>query len=149
MFSFFRKKKYFTDAELTLIKSTIEQAESGTSGEIRVLVEKSTDGYDVLDRAAQHFEKLKMHKTALRNGVLIYLAMEEKQFAVAGDSGIHHYVKNEFWETVKLEMFDYLADGKTIDGICHAVQMVGTELQKYFPHQSSDRNELPNDVVMR
>ena len=150
MFGFFKKKQYLSKAELLKIKNAIEDAELNTSGEIRVLVEKNCDGYDVLDRASQHFEKLKMHKTKARNGVLIYLAMQDKQFAVAGDVGIHQFVTDSFWEDVKREMVDFLVEERYADGICTAVQRIGDELKIHFAHEGdADKNELKNAVVLR
>ena len=90
-------KNYFSEGDKTKIIDAIQVAELKTSGEIRVHIDK-TCNEDVLDRAAWWFKKLNMHKTAERNGVLIYIAMESKKFAILGDSGINAVVPKDFWE---------------------------------------------------
>ncbi|MFN8241897.1 MAG: TPM domain-containing protein, partial [Bacteroidales bacterium] len=91
---------FFTDEQKSRIKSAISEAEEATSGEIRVHIETSCTG-EVLDRAAWIFKKLGMHKTDLRNGVLFYLAVKDRKFAVIGDAGINSKVSEGFWDCIK------------------------------------------------
>ena len=93
-------KAFFSESEKTKIVQAIQTAELSTSGEIRVHIDRTCDE-DVLDRAAWWFKQLKMEKTKLRNGVLIYLATESKKFAIIGDAGINTIVPKDFWETTK------------------------------------------------
>src|SRR5580692_10851459 len=93
-------KDFFNDEQKQLIKSAIEKAESGTSGEIRLHVEGDCEG-DALHRAIHVFHKLHMQKTKYRNAVLFYLAVNHKKFAIVGDEGIHKSVPENFWVTVK------------------------------------------------
>ena len=72
------------------IVQAIQDAEKETSGEIRVHVERFA-GRDVLERAMDLFDKLKVYRTLKRNGVLIYLAVEERRFAILGDAGIDFF----------------------------------------------------------
>ena len=81
-------RTFFTAEQQQEIIRAIRNAEMDTSGEIRLHLEESC-GDDVLDRAADIFRKLEMHKTELRNGVLIYLAVKDRQFAIIGDVGIN------------------------------------------------------------
>ena len=91
---------FFTPAQKTAMVAAIRQAEKDTSGEIRIHFENHCRK-NVLDRAAQVFADLKMHKTALRNGVLIYVALEDKQLAILGDAGINAKVPDHFWDDKK------------------------------------------------
>ena len=91
---------FFTPAQKTAMVAAIRQAEKDTSGEIRIHFENHCRK-NVLDRAAQVFADLKMHKTALRNGVLIYVALEDKQLAILGDAGINAKVPDHFWDDIK------------------------------------------------
>lgn len=70
-------KTFFTDEQSKLIQQSIADAERMCSGEIRVHIDMRCKG-DVLIQAKKIFEKLKMHETAERNGVLIYLALADK-----------------------------------------------------------------------
>ena len=135
----------FNDEEQQRIREAVERAEKHTSGEIRVCVEK-TCSQDVLDRAATYFTKLDMHKTKLRNGVLIYLATEDRKFAIIGDGGINKVVPADFWDQTKLDMLEQFKQGNLIEGITTGVTLAGEQLKKYFPYDMDDKNELSDDV---
>jgi uncharacterized membrane protein len=136
----------FTEDEQILIRRTVEQAESNTSGEIRVCIEK-TCSEDVLDRAAKYFYRLDMDKTKLRNGVLIYVATVDRKFAIIGDAGINTAAPENFWDETKHAMLEQFKYGKLVEGIALGIEMAGQQLKKYFPHQAGDRNELPDDIA--
>lgn len=135
----------FNDEEQQRIREAVERAEKHTSGEIRVCVEKACSE-DVLDRAATYFTKLDMHKTKLRNGVLIYLATEDRKFAIIGDGGINKVVPDDFWDNTKLQMLEHFKQGNLVDGIAIGVTLAGQQLKKYFPYDKDDTNELSDEV---
>ncbi len=136
---------FFNDEEQQRIREAVERAEKHTSGEIRVCVEKNCSE-DVLDRAANYFTKLDMHKTKARNGVLIYVATEDHKFAIIGDGGINKVVPDDFWDNAKLQMLEHFKQGNLIEGIATGVTMAGEQLKKYFPYDIDDTNELSDDV---
>lgn len=135
----------FTDTEQEKIRLAIEAAEKSTSGEIRISAEKHCTE-DPLDRAANYFHKIGMDKTALRNGVLIYIATEDHKFAIIGDAGINQVVPNDFWDTTKEAMLNHFKAGNLIDGLITGVKMAGEKLQQFFPYTDGDKNELSDDV---
>lgn len=120
-------------------------SEKNTSGEIRVHLENHCHG-DVLDRAALLFETLKMHKTDKRNGVLFYLAVEDRKFAILGDAGINAVTPDNFWDKIKEKMLISFSEGKFSEGLCTGIQMAGEALQEHFPYQKTDVNELTDDL---
>ena len=101
---------------------------------------------DILDHAAFMFDKLDMHKTELRNGILFYIALKDHKFAVIGDSGIHAKVGDEFWEKIKNEMIPFFKDGHIANGLISGIGKAGKELKTHFPYQSNDKNELDNEI---
>lgn len=125
--------------------AAIQQAEKATSGEIRVHIENHCRK-NVLDRAADVFAQLKMHKTAARNGVLVYVALEDRKLAILGDAGINAKVPANFWEGIKIRMVEQFKQGLITEGICEAVLSAGNALKTYFPYQTDDKNELPDDI---
>jgi len=137
--------KYFTEENKLHITNAIRVAETNTSGEIRVHIEKYCKG-DVLDRAAYIFEKLEMHKTQLRNGVLFYLAVEERKFAILGDAGINQKVPEDFWEEVKEIVIEKLREGLYADGLADGILKAGEQLKEHFPYQDDDVNELSDEI---
>ncbi|MFN3404884.1 MAG: TPM domain-containing protein [Cytophagaceae bacterium] len=138
-------KEFINDSEQELIVQAIRDAEKNTSGEIQVHVENHCKG-NVLDRAADVFSALNMHKTDLRNGVLIYLAVKDHQFAILGDAGINEKVPDDFWEKIKDHMQDLFRQGKFTQGLCEGIRMAGEQLKVHFPFKKGDINELPDQI---
>ena len=138
-------KENISAEDQKIIVSAIERAELNTSGEIRVHMEAKCKE-DSLDHAAFIFEKLGMHKTEQRNGILFYIALNDHKFAVIGDAGINEKVADEFWEKVKNEMIPYFKDGHLAEGLAKGIERAGQELKTYFPYQSNDKNELDNEI---
>lgn len=138
-------EKSFTKEQKEAMVAAIQQAEKDTSGEIRVHIENRSK-IKVLDRAADVFAELKMHKTALRNGVLIYVALLDHQLAILGDAGINTKVPSNFWDSIKNNMVEKFKQGLITEGICEAVIAAGEQLKTYFPYQEDDVNELPDDI---
>lgn len=136
----------FTEDEQQRIQKAVAAAEKNTSGEIRVCVEKTCSD-DTLDRAAKYFTQLGMHKTKLRNGVLIYVATVDRKFAIIGDAGINQVVPADFWDDTKEDMLSHFKYGNLLEGIITGIANAGEQLKKYFPHALDDKNELPDDIA--
>ena len=136
---------FLSDQEQANILNAISDAESHTSGEIRLHLESRCRG-DVLDRAAVVFETLAMHKTSLRNGVLFYLAMDDRKFAILGDAGIHAAVPDGFWNEVRDQVIAGLSVGKPAEGLASGIRLAGQQLSTHFPLEANDINELSNDI---
>lgn len=138
-------KDFFTKEQRDTIEAAIKEAELNTSGEIRVHLEAECK-IDVLDRATYWFEKLKMHKTELRNGVLFYLAFRDKKFAILGDVGINIKVQDNFWDAIKADMETNFKAGEFTKGLTSGILACGVQLKTNFPYQSDDVNELPDEI---
>lgn len=123
----------------------IQKAEKNTSGEIRIHIENNCPE-ELMDRAAFIFEKLKMHQTELRNGVLFYLAVEDKLFAILGDAGINSKVPEGFWDSIKEQMVVLFKSGDYVGAIEKGVTMAGVQLKSHFPYQTDDVNELSDEI---
>lgn len=135
--------RFFTRLEQRRIVAAIQDAEQQTSGEIRVHVEGRCGG-DAYARARQVFDTLGMHRTRRRNGVLIYLAIRDRRFAVVGDDGIHGTVPPGFWDAIRDAMEEGFRQGRFCQGVCGGVLAIGQHLKAYFPWTPSDRDELPD-----
>lgn len=138
-------KTFFTDIQQRSIQEAIRNAELNTSGEIRVHLDTKCKG-EAVKSAISVFQKLKMHQTELRNGVLFYLAVEDKKFAIVGDKGINEAVPADFWDTIRNTMAVEFQKGEFTVGLCQGIEMAGLKLKEHFPHQSNDVNELTNDL---
>ena len=138
-------KNIINKEQQKLIVAAIKEAELNTSGEIRVHIE-SKCRQDAVSRAIYIFNYLKMYETAQRNGVLVYVAYESRKLAIIGDVGINGKVPSDFWNKIKDDMVKSFAAGEFVDGICNAVKAAGVSLKEYFPYQSDDVNEQPDEI---
>jgi uncharacterized membrane protein len=140
-----KASSFFTKEQQALIRDAIQEAEKATSGEIRVHIETRISG-DVLDRAAWIFKRIGMHKTEKRNGVLFYLAITSRKFAIIGDHGINSKVPENFWDEIKGVLERHFKEAKFTDGLITGIIAAGTQLKEHFPHQKNDVNELPDEI---
>ena len=138
-------KEFLGKENEKLIVEAIGRAESNTSGEIRIHIESKCKG-EVLDRAAWLFKKLGMQATAARNGVLIYLSVNDRKFAIIGDSGINKVVPGGICDEIMSMMFSHFNQGVFAIGLINGIEMSGQQLKQYFPHQADDVNELPDEI---
>jgi uncharacterized membrane protein len=140
-----KASSFFTKEQQAQILASVKEAELETSGEIRVHIESSVKG-DVLDRAAWLFEKLGMYKTAERNGVLFYLAVQDRKFAIIGDAGINAKVPAGFWDEISEMLKKNFKEGRFTEGLSEGIIMAGNQLKIHFPYQKDDVNELPDEI---
>ena len=138
-------KDIFTEAEQQQIRVAIQEAELNTSGEVKIHIERKLKE-PVMDRASYVFEQLDLHETKLRNGVLIYLAVESKEFAVLGDIGINQKVPKGFWDSTSLLMLEEFKKGDFVGGLIAGAKEAGLQLKAHFPYQKGDINELSDDI---
>ncbi|MFH0758056.1 MAG: TPM domain-containing protein [Bacteroidota bacterium] len=136
---------FFSKEEKAQIKSAVQQAELNTSGEIRVHIDNHCRE-DGLDRAAWWFKRLGMHKTEKRNGVLFYLAVKDRKFAIIGDAGINAVTPEDFWDSIKEKMLAQFTQDAFAEGLCQGILLAGEALQSHFPYQDDDVNELPDEI---
>ena len=136
---------FLTEAEEQRIVEAIRDAEIATSGEIRVHIER-TSPKDSLERAKEVFYFLKMENTKDKNGVLFYVAVDDKKFAIIGDEGIDKVVPENFWKSVTHTVTSEFAMGKRANGLVMGILEAGQKLQQYFPYHKEDKNELSNDI---
>lgn len=140
-----KPERFLTADQQATVVDAVRLAEKRTSGEIRIHIDGECKG-EPIKRAEEVFGKLGMHRTELRNGVLIYLACNTKVFAIIGDKGINDRVPGHFWEDVITAMRAEFRDGNYTEGLVKAVTMAGEKLQEFFPYQSEDINEQPDDI---
>ncbi|MBW6490279.1 MAG: TPM domain-containing protein [Lentimicrobium sp.] len=138
-------KNFFSKEQQDDIKQAILDAELNTSGEIRVHIETKCPG-DVLERGAYIFKKLHMNETEQLNGVLFYISIRNRSFAIIGDSGINAVVPEDFWESTKSLIINHFREGKFTEGVVAGIQEAGLQLKKHFPFQSEDKNELSDEI---
>lgn len=141
-------EELLSPAELEAVKEAIRRAEMRTSGEVRVHLDEVIEE-DVMDHAAYVFEELAMHRTAERNGVLLYLSVPSRKVALIGDRGIHERVGDGFWQDVLDGVLAEFRQQRFATGLIAGVERIGEQLAVHFPRTGDDRNELPDDISIR
>ncbi|MEY3367634.1 MAG: hypothetical protein RI973_789 [Bacteroidota bacterium] len=136
---------FFSKPDEARIIATIREAEKATSGEIRVHLERKYKG-DITEAAHGVFHALRMDRTELRNGVLIFIVPSMHAFAIYGDEGINRKVPPHFWEDVRDIMQQHFREGQFAEGVCQGVRLAGEKLSEFFPRTTGDVNELPDDI---
>ncbi len=137
---------FFTSEQKKQLLKEISEAELDTSGEIRVHIENHCKSSDAMVRGVELFYRLHMNKTAQRNGVLFYLAVKDKKFAIVGDEGINSKLLADFWDIIKTEMSAAFREGRFAEGLCKAIGQAGKQLKSHFPYQKDDKNELSDEI---
>ncbi|GAB4414230.1 MAG: TPM domain-containing protein [Bacteroidia bacterium] len=137
---------FFTDEEGRQIVAAIREAEQHSSGEIRVHLEARCKAATPFERARAVFARLNMHKTELRNGVLLYLAVEDHRFALFADQGINQAVPSGYWDEVVADMQAAFREARFAEGLAEGIRRIGQQLKTYFPRQDDDINELSDDI---
>ncbi|MCB9032913.1 MAG: TPM domain-containing protein [Chitinophagales bacterium] len=139
-------KHFLTDAEKNRITDAIKIAENNTTGEIRVHIENHCNTATIV-RAEAVFNMLNMHQTKNRNGVLIYIAVKDKQFAIVGDEAIDHSTPIDYWTALCNELAVNFKNGNYANGIVAIVEKVGKELHRHFPLlHTNNPDELSNEI---
>jgi uncharacterized membrane protein len=146
-------RQFLTEADFDAITRAIKTAESRTSAEIRVHLERRVPRRllvgpvpDVMTRAHHVFRHLGMHRTAERHGVLIYVAVEDRRLAIVGDEGIHGRVGDPHWHRVRDLMLERLRANAPREAIERAVEELGRSLAEHYPRRPDDKNELTDEV---
>ena len=140
-----KTEDFLSKAEEQEIVQAIVEAEKNTSGEIRVHIEEHTEK-SPLERAQEVFFELKMDETQDRNGVLFYVCVSDKKFAILGDKGINEAVESDFWDCTKDTVIANFKEGNYKKGLVEGILRAGERLKQYFPYQSDDTNELSNEI---
>ena len=136
-----------SDEDLEAVARAVAEAEGHTSAEVRVHLDHSCPG-DALPRAIKVFERLGMHKTAARHGVLVYISVTDRKLAVIGDKGIHERVGEAYWQGLVDAVRARMRQQQSRDGLVHAVSQLGLTLGRHFPRRPEDKNELPDGVTV-
>lgn len=136
---------FFSKSEKKAIVEAIQLAEKQTSGEIRVHLERKARE-NFMEHAESVFQKIGMTKTEKRNGVLIFIGIKSRRFAILGDQGIHAIVPQNFWDEITASMLLEFKEDRFADGVLKAIEKTAEKLKTYFPYEKEDRNEIKDCI---
>jgi len=146
---FWNKKPLLTPAQQEEVVACIREAEKGTTGELRVYLESKCGYMDAMDRAWEIFAQLGMAETERRNAVLVYMALDDHQFAIVGDEQIYEKAGGPlFWESAATQLKTYLKAGRITEGLCVCINELANAMATHFPYDPAiTKNELPDEIV--
>lgn len=144
---------FLSDDELLRISRRIKEKEKITSGEIVVSIKQRKGFFSkwkpIRVLAENEFRRLGIKKTEAGTGILLFMLLEDRQFYVLADEGIHSKVADNTWDKISAELAKYFSEGKFCEGILAAVEEIGNILSVHFPILPGDKNEISNKVIIR
>ena len=96
--------------------------------------------------ASRWYRRLGMDDTKDRNGILFYVAVDDRAFAIVGGRGIHAKVGDAFWEALRDTLRESFAKGDAASGLTRAIGEAGSRLAEHFPRRTDDKNELLDEI---
>jgi uncharacterized membrane protein len=138
-------ESFLSEEQEKSVINAIKKAEKNTSGEIRVHIEEKTEK-PTLERAKEVFFSLKMNQTKNHNGVLLYIGVADKQFAILGDTGIDKVVPDDFWDAINDLIIKHFSNNQFEKGLTAGIQLIGKKLKEFFPYKNDDKNELSDEI---
>ena len=137
--------RLITPEEQNRLLDKIARIEKRSSGEVRIHVTDRRSN-DPLQEARRTFTSLGMSATRRRNGVLVFLSLPSRKFAIVGDEGIDRVTPAEYWDGLRDTLAARFAAGEYCEGLLEILDRVEAVLAEHFPYQKGDVDELPDDI---
>ena len=100
------------------------------------------------ERGISVFSELRIWDTEQNCGVLIFLLLADRHVEIVADRGINRYVNSVEWQRIcKLIEREFHAN-RFEDGVISGIREIGELLERYFPTDKDDVNELSNKPVI-
>lgn len=99
-------------------------------------------------RAVAVFKAAAERRTSDRTGILIYLSLAERRAEIVGDEAITSVTTPEVWGEAMAALIVEVKHGRPAEGICAAIERVGTVLAEHFPRSDDDKNEIPDKLII-
>lgn len=143
---YWSRRKLLKAIDVKQVRQAIEEAETQTSGEIRVSLSGHFTG-NLRRTAERAFARLGIHRTRERNGILFFIVPSRRRFVILGDVGIHANVGQPFWDHLAESMAEKFHDGAFTEGLIQGIREAGARLAEHFPCEpSTDINELSDEI---
>lgn len=112
------------------------------------LVPRSVTRMHAHRRAVEQFMVQNLRTTEGRTGVLIFVSLAERYAEIVAERQINHAVPEGTWQGIVDRMTAELSAGTPTEAFVHAIEACGEHLAKHFPPGSSNKNELPNHLIV-
>ncbi len=133
-----------SDVDTEQIEQAIVAAENVTSCEVRVHIDKAETPMS-RSRLEGLFASLGMTNTKLRNGMLVAVS-NANEVCVLADAGILEVSSTQVLENITTTIGKGVEQSGVEAGISEGLALASAHLKHWFPVQSDDIDELPNEV---
>ncbi|HWB09098.1 MAG TPA: hypothetical protein VG826_07740 [Pirellulales bacterium] len=103
---------------------------------------------EVLNRSRQVFFDSRVHHTAGRTGLLIYVSLFERMAAVLADDAIVEKLGQAALDELRDQLTASLRTQSLTEAICGTIAAAAPRLAAVLPHAEGDVNELPDALVV-
>ncbi len=101
----------------------------------------------VAARAASAFLEEEVFATRERTGILIFLALFERQVVILGDAGINSKVEPDEWGSIADTLAGGIRQGRTVGALVESIEACGRLLaERKVELRRDDANELPDEL---
>jgi putative membrane protein len=98
-------------------------------------------------RAVTIFKAAAERRTENRAGILIYLSMGEHRAEIVADEAITKVTTPETWGEAMATLLADVREGRPGEGICAAIEQIGSVLAEHFPKTATNPNEIPDKLI--
>lgn len=139
---------WFTIASVVLMWS-LSRGFAGLMLVQRLLTPKGDQKHQVENRALLEFYESGLQNTEHQTGVLIFISLMEHQAVVLADQRIASHHGPETWQDMIQLVVEGIKEQSVASGLVRGIQICSDILEKSFPIQENDENELPNHLVIK
>ncbi len=98
--------------------------------------------------AIEQFLVQNLHTTEGHTGVLIFVSVAEHHAEILADTAIDARVPAGTWTTIIADLTAAIGQGRPADGLVAAIAAVGQHLERHFPPDARNPNELPDHLIV-
>ena len=103
---------------------------------------------EVEEAALSAFYRQRLHDTKDANGILLYISVMEQMVWILADTNINTKIDQQEWDSIITQITAGIKAGKSAQAVCQAVHSIGQILQRHFPVQKDDKDELHNLIIL-
>jgi putative membrane protein len=117
------------------------------AGMRRLLIPKREMAEDVVLRAHQAFADNRVHHTAGRTGVMIYVSLFERQAVILADQQAMEALGQPVIDVLCGALLEKVRKGDVVAALVETISLTGERLTTALPRAADDRNEIADALV--
>ncbi len=114
----------------------------------RLIIPKKIRERKVYERALRYFAESGTYDTKDKTGILIFISLLEQRVELISDKGINKKIDQNEWDSIVTNIVSGVKSGDWVKNLSESIIHCGDLLEKHFPIQADDKNELRDEIVM-